>query len=148
MISKLSIKQKLISIMLIPLVIVILLAAKLAFDSYKSLENLKSLDGVVILSTKIGALVHETQKERGMTAGFIGSKGAKFKNELPRQREDVNKQLAFLNDFLASFDKSKYSDDFVKNLNNKQKALIVFLFHEFHIFDHLIKNVLLMQIEL
>lgn len=52
MISKLSIKQKLIAIMLIPLVIVILLAAKLAYDSYRSLENLKSLDKVVILSTK------------------------------------------------------------------------------------------------
>ena len=77
MISKLSIKQKLIAIMLIPLIIVILLAAKLAYDSYRSLENLKSLDKVVILSTKIGALVHETQKERGMTAGFIGSKGVK-----------------------------------------------------------------------
>ena len=48
--------------MLIPLVIVILLAAKLAYDSYNSLENLKSLDKFVILSTKIGALVHELKK--------------------------------------------------------------------------------------
>ena len=101
MISKLSIKQKLIAIMLIPLVIVILLAAKLAYDSYRSLENLKSLDKVVILSTKIGALVHETQKERGMTAGFIGSKGVKFKDDLPKQREEVNKQITFLNEFLS-----------------------------------------------
>ncbi|MCT7511814.1 methyl-accepting chemotaxis protein [Aliarcobacter cryaerophilus] len=123
MISKLSIKQKLISIMLIPLVIVILLAAKLAYDSYRSLENLKSLDKVVILSTKIGALVHETQKERGMTAGFIGSKGVKFKDELPRQREEVNKQITFLNEFLSDFDKSKYSDDFVKNLNSGLEKL-------------------------
>ena len=123
MISKLSIKQKLIAIMLIPLVIVILLAAKLAYDSYRSLENLKSLDKVVILSTKIGALVHETQKERGMTAGFIGSKGVKFKDELPRQREEVNKQITFLNEFLSDFDKSKYSDDFVKNLNSGLEKL-------------------------
>ena len=123
MISKLSIKQKLIAIMLIPLVIVILLAAKLAYDSYNSLENLKSLDKVVILSTKIGALVHETQKERGMTAGFIGSKGVKFKDELPRQREEVNKQITFLNEFLSDFDKSKYSDDFVKNLNSGLEKL-------------------------
>ncbi|WP_141051784.1 methyl-accepting chemotaxis protein [Aliarcobacter cryaerophilus] len=123
MISKLSIKQKLIAIMLIPLVIVILLAAKLAYDSYRSLENLKSLDKVVILSTKIGTLVHETQKERGMTAGFIGSKGVKFKDELPRQREEVNKQITFLNEFLSDFDKSKYSDDFVKNLNNGLEKL-------------------------
>ena len=123
MISKLSIKQKLIAIMLIPLIIVILLAAKLAYDSYRSLENLKSLDKVVILSTKIGALVHETQKERGMTAGFIGSKGVKFKDELPRQREEVNKQITFLNEFLSDFDKSKYSDDFVKNLNSGLEKL-------------------------
>ncbi|MGJ0344453.1 nitrate- and nitrite sensing domain-containing protein [Aliarcobacter cryaerophilus] len=123
MISKLSIKQKLIAIMLIPLVIVILLAAKLAYDSYRSLENLKSLDKVVILSTKIGALVHETQKERGMTAGFIGSKGVKFKDELPRQREEVNKQITFLNEFLSDFDKSKYNDDFVKNLNSGLEKL-------------------------
>ena len=123
MISKLSIKQKLIAIMLIPLVIVILLAAKLAYDSYRSLENLKSLDKVVILSTKIGTLVHETQKERGMTAGFIGSKGVKFKDELPRQREEVNKQITFLNEFLSDFDKSKYSDDFVKNLNSGLEKL-------------------------
>ncbi|WP_066168185.1 methyl-accepting chemotaxis protein [Aliarcobacter cryaerophilus] len=123
MISKLSIKQKLIAIMLIPLVIVILLAAKLAYDSYRSLENLKSLDKVVILSTKIGALVHETQKERGMTAGFIGSKGVKFKDELPRQREEVNKQITFLNEFLSDFDKSKYSDEFVKNLNSGLEKL-------------------------
>ena len=30
-----------------------------------------------------------------MTAGFIGSKGVKFKDELPRQREEVNKQITF-----------------------------------------------------
>ncbi|PRM91607.1 chemotaxis protein [Arcobacter cryaerophilus gv. occultus] len=123
MISKLSIKQKLIAIMLIPLVIVILLAAKLAYDSYRSLENLKSLDKVVILSTKIGALVHETQKERGMTAGFIGSKGVKFKDDLPKQREEVNKQITFLNEFLSDFDKSKYSDEFIKNLNSGLEKL-------------------------
>ncbi|PRM87814.1 methyl-accepting chemotaxis protein [Aliarcobacter cryaerophilus] len=123
MISKLSIKQKLIAIMLIPLIIVILLAAKLAYDSYRSLENLKSLDKVVILSTKIGALVHETQKERGMTAGFIGSKGVKFKDDLPKQREEVNKQITFLNEFLSDFDKSKYNDDFVKNLNSGLEKL-------------------------
>ena len=123
MISKLSIKQKLIAIMLIPLIIVILLAAKLAYDSYRSLENLKSLDKVVILSTKIGALVHETQKERGMTAGFIGSKGVKFKDDLPKQREEVNKQITFLNEFLSDFDKSKYNDDFIKNLNSGLEKL-------------------------
>ena len=78
MLSKLSIKQKLILIMLIPLLVVILLAANLAVDSFSTSKNLRSLENVVVLSTKIGALVHETQKERGMTAGFLGSSGEKF----------------------------------------------------------------------
>ena len=36
------------------------------------------------------ALVHELQKERGLSAGFIGSKGAKFKDELDKQRTDTD----------------------------------------------------------
>ncbi|MCT7516543.1 methyl-accepting chemotaxis protein [Aliarcobacter cryaerophilus] len=58
-----------------------------------------------------------------MTAGFIGSKGVKFKDELPKQREEVNKQITFLNEFLSDFDKTKYSDDFVKNLNSGLEKL-------------------------
>jgi len=126
MISRLSIKQKLVLIMMIPLLVVILLAAKLAYDSWNRSQNLKSLDRVVVLSVNISNLVHETQKERGMTAGFIGSKGNKFKEELPRQREEVNKKLKALNEFLAKFNKNNYSADFVKNLDsgiNKLKDL-------------------------
>lgn len=123
MLSKLSIKQKLILIMLIPLIVVILLAAKLSVDSYLSAKNLKALDDVVVLSTKIGALVHETQKERGMTAGFIGSKGEKFKVELPNQRTLVDDRLKDLNNFLSTFDKISYKTDFINNLENSLKSL-------------------------
>lgn len=123
MLSKLSIKQKLILIMLIPLIVVILLAAKLSVDSYLSAKNLKALDDVVVLSTKIGALVHETQKERGMTAGFIGSKGEKFKLELPNQRNLVDDRLKDLNSFLSTFDKTSYKTDFINNLENSLRSL-------------------------
>jgi len=36
---------------------------------------------LVKLSQRISLLVHETQKERGATAGFLGSRGEKFANE-------------------------------------------------------------------
>jgi len=35
----------------------------------------------------VGALIHELQKERGYSAGFIASRGANFKSELPMQRD-------------------------------------------------------------
>ncbi|AXX91935.1 chemotaxis protein [Malaciobacter molluscorum LMG 25693] len=116
MLSKLSIKQKLILIMSIPLCIVILLAAKLGYDSYLYYKNLKSLDKVVILSTKIGSLVHETQKERGMTAGYLGSKGNKFASKLPQQRELTNKRLKQMQNFLSTFDSKDYGKEFNENL--------------------------------
>jgi methyl-accepting chemotaxis protein len=123
MLNRLSIKQKLILIMMIPLTVVILLAAKLAFDSFYTSKNLTSLDAVVKLSTKIGALVHETQKERGMTAGFLGSKGEKFKSELPTQRISVDEKIKDLNLFLNEFNKDAYSSEFSENLNNGLKQL-------------------------
>lgn len=123
MLSRLSIKQKLILIMLIPLIVVILLAAKLAVDSFSSSKNLQSLDKVVVLSIKIGNLVHETQKERGMTAGFLGSKGEKFSTEVVAQRLVVDEKLKEVNSFLNTFDKNVYSDEFLENLNNGLKKL-------------------------
>ncbi len=123
MLSRLSIKQKLILIMLIPLIVVILLAAKLAVDSFSSSKNLQSLDKVVVLSIKIGNLVHETQKERGMTAGFLGSKGEKFSTELLTQRLVVDEKLKEVNEFLNTFDKNAYSEEFLENLNNGLKKL-------------------------
>ena len=45
------------------------------------------------------ALVHELQKERGMTAGFIGSQGVSFKQELVSQRQLVNDRLEALRQF-------------------------------------------------
>jgi methyl-accepting chemotaxis protein len=123
MLSKLSIKQKLILIMIIPLTVVILLAAKLVVDSFSTSKNLRNLDKVVVLSTKIGALIHETQKERGMTAGFLGSNGEKFKTELPSQRLNVDEKLKELNSFLSTFDKNAYSSEFLENLNNGLKKL-------------------------
>ncbi len=117
MLSRFSIKQKLVSIMMIPLVVVILLSAKLAYDSYTNTTNLQKIEKIVVLSTKIGAMVHETQKERGMTAGFLGSKGKKFVDALPKQRENVNLKKEELLKYLKEIKMSNYEKEFALNLN-------------------------------
>ncbi len=116
MLSKLSIKQKLILIMMIPLTVVILLSAKLAYDSYQKKVSLEKIEKIVLLSTKISALVHETQKERGMTAGFLGSKGKKFTSALPNQRTNVDRRKNTLLEYLKSFDKGDYNKEFQNSL--------------------------------
>jgi hypothetical protein len=42
------------------------------------------------LAVAAGALVHELQKERGLSAGFLGSQGTKFRDELEKQRKDTD----------------------------------------------------------
>ena len=51
---------------------------------------------VFLASKLIANLIHETQKERGATAGYLGSKGKKFSAELPKQREKTSKKIAIL----------------------------------------------------
>jgi len=118
MLQKLSIKQKLILIMMIPLSVVILLSGKLAYDSFQKKTGLEKIEKIVILSTKIGALVHETQKERGMTAGFLGSKGIKFSKEIIIQRKNVDEKKSLFLNYLKSFDLKAYDEKFIKVLND------------------------------
>jgi len=123
MLKKMSIKQKLILIMSIPLTVVILLAAKLAYNSYTHSTNLEKLTKVVVLSTKIGALVHETQKERGLTAGYLGSKGENFNSELLNQRALTNKRKEDFENYLSRFSYENYSDEFSSKLQESFQQL-------------------------
>ena len=73
-------------------------------EKWASSARMEQLEDLARLGPAIGALVHELQKERGMSAGFIGSKGAKFGDRLPEQRRASDARLAVLNDALRTFD--------------------------------------------
>ncbi len=53
-------------------------------------NEMEQLNKYTKLSSVYSELVHELQKERGMTAGFLGSKGVKFAYKLPSQREKTS----------------------------------------------------------
>jgi methyl-accepting chemotaxis protein len=54
------------------------------------------------LSTVNSALVHELQKERGASAGYLGSKGTKFADTLRVQRQATDIRLANRQQFLTT----------------------------------------------
>ena len=66
----------------------ILLTLIVCFDIYLSTTNM-SIASISKQNSNLSAsvlnLVHELQKERGLTAGFIGSNGAQFKQQLQQQ---------------------------------------------------------------
>ncbi|WP_161601744.1 methyl-accepting chemotaxis protein [Paraglaciecola polaris] len=60
------------------------------------------------LATTASQLVHELQKERGFSAGYLGSKGLKFSNELNTQLAATNNRLANYQQFVAQLEHDHY----------------------------------------
>jgi methyl-accepting chemotaxis protein len=116
-------KNKLVVMLIIPLMGLTFYAVDGIAAKYRVAREMDTLKELSALAVKISALVHETQKERGMTAGYIGSKGAKFASELPGQRTDTDKKAADMDAFLQHFDKDKYGDDFRGGLDKSLAAL-------------------------
>jgi len=54
---------------------------------------MQQLGQAVTLTTAASGLIHELQKERGLSAGLLASKGSRFTGELEAQRKDTDKHL-------------------------------------------------------
>ena len=80
------------------------LAAEMLVDRYATVQDMQRVGRLADLAPTVSALVHELQKERGRSAGFIGSKGELFADVLPGQRQQTDERLQQLNGALESFD--------------------------------------------
>lgn len=67
-------------------------------------NNMVEIQPVIMLAIKTSNLVHELQKERGLSAGFLSSKGKVFTQELKKQRTMTNKVKAELESYLTQSD--------------------------------------------
>lgn len=115
--SNISLKTKLFLILVFPIIGLIVFASLQSFNYYDKYKSMQKIETLTILSQKISRLVHETQKERGMTAGYIGSKGNKFKDKLPNQRELSNKNYDEFKSYSKTIDFSIYPVAFKNNID-------------------------------
>ena len=96
-----SIKNKLLINVVVPLVAILIMAAIAISEKYEIEQKNAVFADVVHIDAMISKVVHELQKERGMSAGFIASRGKKFQNKLPQQREIADKAVAKLKETTA-----------------------------------------------
>lgn len=104
MLNSLSIRMKLILQTTIPIVIIIILAFMAISSNLKNVHHLEALQKSSKLLSSISLLIHETQKERGMTAGYLGSGGKSFKDKLPSQRNLTDTRVKELQEYLGKID--------------------------------------------
>ncbi|MCP5037246.1 MAG: HAMP domain-containing protein [Rhodobacteraceae bacterium] len=103
-----KISYALVIVAVFPLLVALSLAAIVVGDRMGTARDLTRLKQMIDPLTLLSEFVHESQKERGMTAVFLASDGTRFSNELKRQRSLVDEKnqivLAYLqeNDFAAT----------------------------------------------
>ncbi|UAL45091.1 methyl-accepting chemotaxis protein [Shewanella inventionis] len=119
-ISNLKISRKLALLVLPPLLTSILFGGMYVHNEYRTQQQLAlviDLSNVAIINS---ALVHELQKERGMSAGFIGSKGQSFNDALPSQRNQTDSRI-------NRFEQFAHDDDFPVQLQTTYDKVVSLL---------------------
>ena len=87
-------------------------------------SEMADLDALARLAPDVSGLVHELQKERGNSAGFIGSGGDDaFESRLSDQRLLTDGALQRFTEVLAVFDQDAYGGTFAGRVKEAQDAV-------------------------
>jgi len=99
-IANLSFRTKLVLMLLPALLGLLFYSVNVLLEKYSVMTNMADMEILVELSEKSSTALHELQIERGLTGGFISSKGTKFSSELKTQRQVTDKKVEDFSVFL------------------------------------------------
>jgi len=121
-ISKLTLR-KLMAIIFISMVVVGINIGRETYHQIMFINNNHKLETLIELSKKLSELIHETQKERGMSAGFLGSKGKKFATMLPKQRMLTDEKIRCYKEFIKKINFSDFPPEFKEKVDELNSYL-------------------------
>ena len=99
-----KISTRLMACIVVPTVALTLVFGIVMASQFQAELKLMGVRETVKLAPPMSDLIHELQRERGQSAGFISSKGQAFSDSLPGVRKKVDAQLANLKAHLVGFD--------------------------------------------
>ncbi len=114
--DNLTLKSKLLLLLAFPVMGLLYFSGLQGLQNYQRYHQMDKIEVLAVLATKVSSFVHETQKERGMTAGFIGSSGKKFADTLPNQRESSNKAYKNMKSLISTINFDDYPSEFKQQL--------------------------------
>ncbi|MCB1580482.1 MAG: nitrate- and nitrite sensing domain-containing protein [Alphaproteobacteria bacterium] len=110
--KNIAVKYKLLFIVLLPVLGVVNLAGIKIVSLQEQASRQSSLSDLMEISIAASNLVHELQKERGASAGFINSKGSNFGDVLPKQYLETNAKKDQLTAVLERLDTNRYGQEY------------------------------------
>jgi methyl-accepting chemotaxis protein len=121
--NNLKLKTKLFLVLVLPILGLVFFSLAVSLEKYRTMSELSSLEEFSSLAVKMSAAVHELQKERGMTAGFLGSSGASFGSELKSQRGAADAKIKELREFVGLLKTVKSKEHFNQSLSAAMSLL-------------------------
>jgi hypothetical protein len=94
MLNGLKINRRLILAIVIPVSIIVIILFSQLISKMNTRSEMRQLDEAVQNVAKIGNLIHNLQRERGLSVAFVSSSGAQMRAELQAQRKLTDTNLA------------------------------------------------------
>jgi diguanylate cyclase (GGDEF)-like protein/PAS domain S-box-containing protein len=91
--NDLKVRTKLMLFLLLPICTIVILSTTIIYNKWQDFHHSNHFNDYSLISIDMVDLVYELQKERGLSAGFEGSKGQRFRDELREQRKLTDKKL-------------------------------------------------------
>ena len=103
-VKNLSIKSKLLILVAVSLGLAIFFGVIHTWVTYQDKQEMTQISALVELSTDMSELMHESQLERSMSAGYLDSKGKLFATELPEQTHQFDSHVNKLQKHISVLD--------------------------------------------
>ncbi len=124
MLRQLSLRQKMFLLLSLPLLIIAVLISQTIGQLNQRVAQAQHTQQLVEAITLLDQTAHNLALERGLTAGFIGSKGEQGKQQLSNQRLVVDEQFGHLSNFAKENPSLTIYVSLANQITDKQPSLV------------------------
>jgi methyl-accepting chemotaxis protein len=121
MIEKLGLKTTLGLVIAVPSVVLVGFGINGGLEKYSEYRSRVHAAHLTSLVVNMANVAHDLQRERGMSAGYLMSRGQKFSTDINEQRKKTDAAVNELNAALHSVDNSAVGPRFTKLLDNASR---------------------------
>jgi len=122
-IDRLKFSHKLAVMLAVPLIGMLYFSIVGVVQRSVDYQDMTELQEMSVLCERVSEVVHHTQQERAITAIYMATGGALFKEELATQQEQVDLYVSETTEYLETIDISDYGKEIESAVGNAVKSL-------------------------
>ncbi|NVK19601.1 MAG: nitrate- and nitrite sensing domain-containing protein [Methylocystaceae bacterium] len=92
LLDRFQISTRIAALAILPLIALLYFAGSTVLDKRTTVQEMDKIEQLSEIASVFSDLVHELQKERGASAGFLGSKGKAFGDKVVAQRKNTDEK--------------------------------------------------------